>query len=41
MNTKRDAGWSSPWGGPDQGHIVTGSGSDNLNEEKERMCKLN
>jgi hypothetical protein len=41
MNTKRDAGWSSPWGGPDQGHIVTGSGIDNLNEEKESMCKLN
>ena len=41
MNTKRDGGWSSPWGGPDQGHIVTGSGNDNLNEEKERMCKLN
>jgi len=41
MNTKRDAGWSSPWGGPDRGHIVTGSGNDNLNEEKERMCKLN
>lgn len=41
VNTKRDAGWSSSWGGPDQGHIVTGSGNDNLNEEKERMCKLN
>jgi len=41
MNTKRDATWSSLWGGPDGGHIVTGSGNDNLNEEKERMCKLN
>lgn len=41
MNTKRDAGWSSPWVGPDGGQIVTGSGSDNLKEEKERMCKLN
>lgn len=41
MNTKRDGGWSSPWGDPDRGHIVTGSGNDNLNEEKERMCKLN
>jgi hypothetical protein len=44
MNTKRDATWSSLWGGPDGGHIVTGSGNDNLNEEKERMsatCKVN
>jgi len=41
MNTKKDGGWSSPWEGPDRGHIVTGSGNDNLNEEKERMCKLN
>lgn len=41
MNTKRDAGRSPPWGVPDRGHIVTGSGNDNLNEEKERMCKLN
>lgn len=44
MNTKKDAGWSSPWGGPDRGLIVTGSGNDNLNEEKERMsaaCKVN
>jgi len=40
-NTKRDAAWSSLWGGSDRGHIVTGSGNDNLNEEKERMCKLN
>lgn len=41
MNTKRDAAWSSLWGGRDRGHIVTDSGNDNLNEEKERMCKLN
>jgi hypothetical protein len=40
-NMKRDAGWSSQWGDPDRGHIVTGYGNDNLNEEKERMCKLN